>query len=492
MYVRGFVLICVAHLVASQMAEPYRTPIVFVYKFIDDLCRGNVRGDDGWAFRRYFPHYMITTLNQAVFTNHPSAEVVWISNFGDCASINPLLSERVSKEVTRVDTKDIISDATWSFLNVSESLFTHTGGDGGLWIGAALRFFYLADYMKIYKKPYIFHIEADNLLYGNISYILPSLMKGYGDSIAVTPLTSNKVMHTASVMWIGSITSLKKFMEFLIELSDRKQRYEDYLTWIRPSACCKHGTGIAEDANGNGLKKHSVNEMSMLGYYHYLYGNKALGLFPIMPSQFVYYKNRHITNFTFWADRGQEVGYALGPAIGSVSTSTEQDLATAFDMELANTFSDGNPLAITDPNSYGQFLGGTNNKGGRNKNYTDGTHVIGQSVFTNNCRVSMQCGTIPWFHRREKRRLYVSDLIQRNEKFDAAKIANSSDNNEKEAKVKVTRCFVAPMVRCGSSEGGNLQERHTPLLNLHVHFKGAMSRFASPLQSCSCDTGIID
>lgn len=249
---------------------------------------------------------------------------------------------------------------------------------------------------------------------------------------------------------------------------------------------------IAEDSQGNGLKKHSVNEMSMLGYFHHLYGNKALGLFPIMPSQFNYYKNRHITNFTFWADRGKEVGYALGPAVGSESTSTRQDVATAFDMELATAFLDGNPLAITDPNSYGQFLGGTNNKGGRNKNYTDGTHVIGQSVFTNDCEVSMQCGTIPSFHKREKRRLYVNELVQRNEAFNASKVSTGSDNDEKEAKVKVVRCFVAPMVRCGTNEKGNLQERYTPLLNLHVHFKGAMSKFASPLQSCSCETGIID
>ena len=55
------------------------------------------------------------------------------------------------------------------------------------------------------------HVEADNLLYGSMSSLLPILRAGYKYSMAATPLNSNKSFITASVLWISSLLSLQKF-----------------------------------------------------------------------------------------------------------------------------------------------------------------------------------------------------------------------------------------------------------------------------------------
>ncbi len=56
--------------------------------------------------------------------------------------------------------------------------------------------------MRHYKFREIMHVEADNLLYGKLTTILPILRSSY-PNLAATPLLANQAFITASVLWIG-------------------------------------------------------------------------------------------------------------------------------------------------------------------------------------------------------------------------------------------------------------------------------------------------
>lgn len=109
------------------------------------------------------------------------------------------------------------------------------------------------------------HVEADNLLYGRLTSILPELRRDY-TGLAATPLTANKSFITASVFWIKTLESLQKFTKFLFEIAADKNEYNAYIAWLRPYACCKQG-GVNADANGNGVKPFAVNEMYAIIYH---------------------------------------------------------------------------------------------------------------------------------------------------------------------------------------------------------------------------------
>ena len=53
----------------------------------------------------------------------------------------------------------------------------------------------------------IMHIEADNLLYGNLNAIIDIFPEFQG--LAATPLNSNKTFMTASVLWIPSLEVMR-------------------------------------------------------------------------------------------------------------------------------------------------------------------------------------------------------------------------------------------------------------------------------------------
>ena len=112
----------------------------------------------------------------------------------------------------------------------------------------------------------IMHVEADNLLYGQltrfsrccteyprtISYILIvavfrilSILRSGYSSLAATPLNANLSFITASVLWIGSLAAILKFNDYLLSLGDKTGNdWKAYLKWLRLYACCRRGVSV--------------------------------------------------------------------------------------------------------------------------------------------------------------------------------------------------------------------------------------------------------
>ena len=87
----------------------------------------------------------------------------------------------------------------------------------------------------------VFHVEGDNLLYGSLSTIVPTLRKSYR-GLAATPLNSPLVFITASVFWISSIQSIVGLNNFFLELSTLKRLWREYLLWLQAHGAGRQGT----------------------------------------------------------------------------------------------------------------------------------------------------------------------------------------------------------------------------------------------------------
>eukprot|EP00605_Chrysophyceae_sp_TOSAG23-4_P001181 GSChrysophyteH1.ASY1.ANO1.1289.1 assembled CDS len=278
------------------------------------------------------------------------------------------------------------------------------------------------------------------MLYGSFTEMIDIFRKGYA-KLAATPLNSNKTFMTASVLWIRDLDAIRHFNDFLIALAtnkmkdfiDRKGLWDLYLHWIRPYSCCKHG-GVKQDVNGNGIKPFAINEMSLMAFYHELYPSR-FQLLPVIPS-YDYPLNRHITNITEHSPAGRE----SGPDTRG---------------------------GIWDPNSWGQYLGGTSSKNGRDKGFTDSSHIAGLAIRIGKCRPHMICGKQGIHMLPDKRKV---------------------QGNETTAALE---CYTAPHVRCGSmddeeaaySKGAKRGDEWVPLWNLHVHSKHTENYVSMP---CEC------
>ena len=87
----------------------------------------------------------------------------------------------------------------------------------------------------------VFHVEGDNLLYGSLSSIVPTLRTSYR-GLAATPLNSPLVFITASVFWISSFQAIVGLNNFFLELSTLKQLWREYLLWLQKGGAGKQGT----------------------------------------------------------------------------------------------------------------------------------------------------------------------------------------------------------------------------------------------------------
>lgn len=369
-----------------------RLPIVYVFTVVPAMCKYGL------------PSYIIHSLEQAVHSQ-PDCDVIMASNYADCPQVADNI--RNIPGLILQDMSLIASPRTKEFTNLSTNILAVDYG-AELWLTSALRFFNLEDLMIRNNYTELMHVEADNLLYGKLTTILPTLRSDY-QGLAATPLTSHKVFITASVLWTSSLNSLQRFNDYLLALAkNTDNQWKNYLTWIRPYGCCKAG-GVDPDESGQGIKPFAINEMSMLGYYHHIRPNE-FKLFPVLP-QHEYVKNRHICNLTSFAIGGHEVG--------------------------GNTAN-----GVWDPNSWGQYLGGTSRHHGNDKKFTDSSHIIGQAIRVSRCITKMVCRP---------------DVT-------------SEDGRG---------CVTAPHARCGDDV------EWSPIWNLHVHSKNT-KEFMS--QSCSCPT----
>jgi hypothetical protein len=337
------------------------------------------------------------------------------SNYAQCEQIGKTVAS--VRGLIQIDTTTIESLATKQFANMSTAVF-ESDYAGELWMTSALRFFILEDIMTSRGYSEMLHVEADNTLYGRLTSLLPTLRKGY--PLAATPLTANKFLITASVFWVSSPHALAHFNSYMMGLITNKDNsYRQYLAWMRRYACCKKG-GVDPDENGNGIKPYAINEMSMLGNYHQVHPN-LFKLLPVAPVFGGYLNRRPFCNVSEFAPGGKEVGPATGPG-------------------------------VWDPNSWGQHIGGTSKKKGRDKGFIDSSHIAGQGMILGRCTVSMQCGNQSSQH--------IAQPAAASEGWDTA-----------------------PHVRCGENE--TLTE-WTPLWNLHVH-----SKHTAHYRSVPCECPVV-
>ena len=378
-------------------------PIIFVYTFVPRVC------EDGHIFPPYIKH----ALSQAV-QSQSHTEIIFGANFADCNVL--WINDSYVEGVTLFDTSEFYkSPRLLKFNEVANSIF-QSDGKGELWITSALRFLVLEDIMLSNGYQSCFHVEADNMLYGDLYYLVPVLKTKY-IGFAATPLT-DQLYITASVMWISNISYIGKFNDMLLTFgSNESVLWNNYLLWLRPQACCKHG-GFLQDESGMGIRPYAINEMSILSFYRFSYPQN-FHLFPVVPVH-TYLMNQFTCNISQYEPNGDKV----------IATSSN---------------------GIFDPNSWGQFLGGTNNKHGRNKGFTDGSHISGQAIRMSNCR--------PLFLCSNSSLSYVYHKIDINVK---------------------KRCTMVPFVECNDT---NSIITKTPIFNLHVHAKDTGSFRSVP---CEC------
>jgi hypothetical protein len=173
----------------------------------------------------------------------------------------------------------------------------------------------------------------------------------------------------------------------------------------------------------------------MLAYYRHIERDELHNL-PIVPA-WRYFQNRHIVNVSEYGPGGREVGVA--------------------------TFS-----GVWDPNSWGQFLGGTHSKGGRDKGFSDNNHVAGQSMRTSQCRPAFICGNSSMHSIMPGAR----GGIPLNETYLNAR-----------NQTRIKKCYTAPFVHCPWDYTSTEYGPWTPLWNLHVHSKRTQQFVSQP---CPC------
>lgn len=416
------ILLFSAEEVRSAVGET-RLPIVFVYTVVPAVCQFGL------------PEYIQISVEQSIFTQ-PDCDVYLLSNIGECQAIADSVKAVTGLHI--VDSVPIVSDRTRQFHNLSTGMFARDYGNE-LWITSALRFFMLEDLMIQRNWTELLHVEADNLLYGRFTAILPQLRSL---PLAATPLNAHKTFITASVFWVAAQKHIIDFNNYLLALgSNTDQRWTKYLDWLRlfPN-CCKNG-GVNPDSSGNGIKPFAINEMSMLAYYHEIEPTK-MRLLPVIPHR-QYNLNRYIVDLHRFMPGGKDV----------------EGLVTG--------------VGIWDSNSWGQFLGGTSAKKGKDKHFSDASHISGQAIRTNFCRVHMLCGNMTEFGYA----LSIPALAE-------APHAQASHTIALEG-VKQQRCYTAPFVRCGGEPTEH--DAWIPLWNLHVH-----SKHTGDVRShlCPCNTSM--
>ena len=215
--------------------------------------------------------------------------------------------------------------------------------------------------------------------------------------------------------------------------------------------------------------------MSMLGYYNDHYKSRFLSL-PVVPVH-DYLVGRHWANLTDFAPGGAMVGSATG-------------------------------VGIWDSNSYGQNLGGTSSSHGRNIGFVDGSHIIGQSINSNNCKPVMMCSKVPIAlstqiasHATSQQQLsnltittavttvvplqlegsrLLDQVVRDTNSTTTSRISSSnSTNNKNNTNLQPgfsNFCYTAPHVRCGNDT------EYTIIWNLHVHSKNTKN-----FRSVRCD-----
>jgi len=85
---------------------------------------------------------------------------------------------------------------------------------GGLAFFSTERFFCLYELMKRYRLNDVFHLEYDNMLYADISLLLPGMQRNYEKKIGAT--FDNDSPGIAGFMYVSTPAALFRFLQFVI------------------------------------------------------------------------------------------------------------------------------------------------------------------------------------------------------------------------------------------------------------------------------------
>lgn len=377
------------------------------------------------------------------------------------------------------------------------------------------------------------HIEGDNMLYVDTSTLAPYFRENFGKALAVTPLEANRSAFTASALWVGSYEALREFTDFLFELAQKQTGlWMEYLNWLKPFACCKMKSGLLEDQFGRGLKPYKISEMTMMAFYRHhqkkrleeaqaakakaeggrrlttggdsggregeVQDYSQMHLLPVVPP-YKYNINKYTCNMSDFAQGGAEI-----PPFNAAEGDEKERSSVLKSL-------------VFDPNSYGQNLGGTNSKGGRNKNFKDASHVVGQAFRMNSCQVTLLCGTtptlFPWSAPHGNGTCYAAPYVKCGLDAQERKAAITEYREEAFQQVQKEHPDKFPLVTRGkggeaddkalreavesSAEYAKLLEDYTaqhfwrgetkwhPIYNLHIHAKRTQ-HYLSERWPCAC------
>lgn len=410
---------------------PSSPPIMYLYVIENPSVCDSVLSD-----------YISHALHQAKVSN-PHSDVIFGTNILSCSAFNSIFQPDYIADVILIDITPLKGEKTLQFESIFDSIIkTHDDSSGkqmfkpDLWLYSALRFFIMEDIMSSYNISSIIHVEADNMLYGDTSLVVNELTTRYNSSLVATPLNTRILFITASILWVPSVSVLKSFNDFIIELVQNKRNLDSYGSWTAYMKFLLSRGGKKKDGT---VSMYAINEMSMLAFYREMHMDRFL-LFPVIPHyQFPVHK--------FFANLNL---YVPNKGISSDFLGT----------------------GLFDAGSYGQYLDGTHAL--LRPGFSDGNHIAGLAMRVTNglCTVKMLCTNT--FD-------YSSGSVIKKYPYQIA-----SDNKV----VYYNSCHTAPFVKCYNSSVELENEKdfpkdegYFPLWNLHVHSKRT-NRFLS--QSCAC------
>lgn len=458
--------LCQAEVTKTDAANEAQSKValIYVYTVHQKFCEYGV------------PDYMHESMNHSVaFQKH--ARVVLGANFNQCSGMRDAVAGIKGLEL--IDISEIASPRTKWYASQSTQFFA-SDNENELWIASALRFFNIEDIMHYLGLEEAFHVEGDNLLYGQVHQVVPILKSHY--PLAVVPQAANKDTVTASVIWISTLASLRRFTDYLMDLlvgkfvDDLRRRNVTepklvvqhfvpfshlnattilpsmvfpnnlcmkYASWLRRHHCCRRD-GVFPDENGMGLRPYSINEMTMLAHYEHLFPTEMVNL-PVIPFHQDSPRRRPFADVRMFARGGSQVG------------------------TWSSDF-------VWDGGSWGQYLGGTHKRRGTDVGFLDTSHVQGQAIILADCIPKMVCDTTLYEvrHHPACRNLTTDQQQQAVRKTQQSYYGFSS----------VDQCYMVPIISCNKVADTRKQY---PIFNLHVHSK-ITSKFVAQPCTCTLDT----
>jgi hypothetical protein len=404
-----------------------RTPhIVFVYTTEEFFA------PQGGCLQNKLADYIPLSIETALFTQ-PDCQIILIASIHSCnkimgqiRKIKTLATAIKNQKLEVMDPRQIMSNNTRTFSTRVKHFMGRLGMWENLYPSATARFPLLRDLMVQRDIKELMHLETDNILYPSLTGMLPDL-RNY-KYVACQPLTKGAYFGTASALWIGSQEGIERMVKYLYDLMDVKGKLvKEWLTDHGMKYGRRKKGGLYPNRRGEGITSHYFNEMAMIGYYAFRDPVHMQWLAPLPPSDYPPKRRPAQFDLNPWKSAGTRsaAGNHVGPPVMDV---------------------------VWDPNSYGQFMGGTH-RGHRGAGFLEWDHLIGYAFVKNPCKARMVCSNA----------------------------TRTSELGHALLHPSLPGCWTQPMVTCGKDEPGS---PWYPIANLHVHSKQIQNFVPKP---CACN-----